>query len=63
MFLPHQDTAVLCYIDGIITPCVTYLGLDWILLLTQPGEKYYYSLYPVIRIENLRWPRYVDAVG
>lgn len=36
MLVPEEDT-IICYIDGYITPCTAYHGLDWILFKTEAG--------------------------
>lgn len=57
MFLPYEDTVV-CYIDTYLTPCITYPGVDWILLTIQNVQIHYYALFPKLYLYNLNWPRY-----
>ncbi|CAD8173591.1 unnamed protein product [Paramecium pentaurelia] len=64
MFIPDQEIVV-CYIDTYLTPCITYPGVDWILMRIKAPQVHYYTapIKPRLHIYNLRWPRYSDSVG
>ncbi|CAD8123188.1 unnamed protein product [Paramecium sonneborni] len=64
MFIPDEEIVV-CYIDTYLTPCVTYPGVDWILMRIKTPQTHYYTaaVKPRLHLYNLRWPRYSDSVG